>query len=723
MKVSTNISAADVLVRAWKYKYRRFRSLCLNDFTRRIEIRSWRKYLVKFVVETGSPITSELIGSWLNVAVPSIEERDLEPERVNSNLAKLIPRGFLTDNEFWKTFENLYPKDRDKLIDYSKQIIGGHVELFGWKPISVIIPGMTFEDTNFSGQSEDWRSKYYWDVDFYHKAGGCPDLDIKWLWELQRFQFLLWLGAAWKLTGEKKFSGLAREILSVWMQNLKYPFGIEWSSNLEVALRLLSILRSHIMLMDSPDWDSEFLASLVSWEYVHAIHIREELTLHHTLGNHPLGESAALLFFCLVNPGPAQSAAWEKCSFKIINQLIPRLINQDGVYAEQSTGYLKFVCEFMLPLIHLDKSKPGKFTDVTLDRIKSCLKFVQSVSDNGKSTPMIGDADSGCAIGWRLSDYWDFSWLLAAGASLLNEPGLAGGIDDFPVEAFLDTGLEGLAKFRSFSTSSRLRSGANNTTHLSSVDFPVGGYHVSTDSLFKLIFDSGPLGIYPGFGHGHADALSIIISVNNRPFLVDSGTMRYNGAPDVRNYFRGTSAHNTLTIDGQSQSQVLETFKWACGYKVHWFEPIIRSKYRIFSALLNGRSFNHQRIIVHFPDKGFLIRDRVTASGDFVMEGHLHFSPDTEIKDLCYNKFTASLEKEFLDVEFSGSPSGCSQIVHGSSNQMLGWYSRNYGQKEEGPCVKFCANAERRIDFMTVIRLPGYFLRWTDEMNSLLFLV
>jgi len=704
----------------WKYRYRRFRCLSLDDLTRRLEIRSWRKGLVKFVNNESNPITYQNIREWINFRIPSIEAANHDPKKINQNMANAIPKGFLTDLEFWKTFAELYPREKDRLIELAFGVIEGRIELFGWKSVSVSIPSLKLHDE--TALNKDWSSSYYWDINFFHSTE-CPGSDVKWLWELQRFQFLLWLGAAWKLTGDKKFASTAREILNSWMQDLKYPFGVEWSSNLEVGLRLLSISRCHIMCMNATSWDTGFLSNLVAWEYLHAIHIKNELTLHHTLGNHPLGESAALLFFCLVNPGSAQSVAWEKFSFKTINQLIPRLINQDGVYAEQSTSYLKFVCEFMLPLIYLGKSKEGKFTSLTLDRIKSCLKFVQSISDAGKSTPMIGDADSGCAIGWRLSDYWDFSWLLAAGASLLNEPGLARGIDDFPVEAFLNTGLEGLAKFRSFSTRSRLRSGANSTTHFSSVDFPFGGYHVSTDSHFKLIFDSGPLGIYPGFGHGHADALSIIINVNNMPFLVDSGTMRYNGASDVRNYFRGTSAHNTLTIGGHSQAKVLDTFKWASGYKIHWFEPIIRSEYRIFSAVLYVKSFNHQRTIVHFPDKGFLIRDIVCAGGDFLVEEHLHFSPDTEIKPLGSNKFVASLENEFLDVEFPGSPSGCAQIVHGSSNQMLGWYSRHYGQQDASACLKFSCNAKGRIDFMTVIRLPGNFLRWTDDMISLLFLI
>jgi hypothetical protein len=720
MKVSTLINACDRLVKIWKYRYRRFRSLSLNDFTRRMEIRSWRKDLVRFVEDEGITITSQIIRDWINITSPSVEGQNLGPEQVNSNLAKTIPRGFLADREFWKTFQKLYPTDTDKLIDYSNQLFAGHTELFGWKPVSVSIPQMEIKDATYLGPIEGRGSIYYWNVNYYNSEAN-PDFDVKWLWELQRFQFLLWLGAAWKITGKKKFANLAREILSAWMQNLNYPFGIEWSSNLEVGLRLLSILRCHIMCMDSPAWDKEFLSTLVAWEYLHARHVREEMTLHHTMGNHPLGESAALLFFCLVNPGLTESMVWRKFCFKTINELIPRLIYRDGVYAEQSTGYLKFVSEFMLPLIFLDKSNLESFSHVTLDRIKSSLKFVQSLSDCGKSTPMIGDSDSGCAIGWRLSDCWDFSWLLAAGSTLLSEPSLARGIVHFPVEAFLNTGLRGLNKFRSFSTRYSFRNRVNGPGRSDIEDFPVGGYHVSSDSYFKLIFDSGPLGIYPGFGHGHADALSIIMSLKNRPFLIDSGTMRYNGARDIRNYFRGTSAHNTLTIDGRSQAKALDTFKWASYYRVQWFNTIVKTEYRILTALVCVNSSYHQRTIVHFLNKGFIIRDRVKTDGDVSIEGCLHFAPDIEVHATSENKFTASLENDFLEIEFPDSCAGCAQIVRGSSDQMLGWYSRHYGQKDYNICLKYFGDAAKRTDLVTLIRLPGQSLVWTDEMNLLLF--
>ena len=45
-------------------------------------------------------------------------------------------------------------------------------------------------------------------------------------------------------------------------------------------------------------------------------------------------------------------------------------------------------------------------------------------------------------------------------------------------------------------------------------------------------------------------------------FLIDSGTYAYHSYPQWRSYFRGTSAHNTVRVDGQDQSVAAGTFQW-----------------------------------------------------------------------------------------------------------------------------------------------------------------
>ena len=193
-----------------------------------------------------------------------------------------------------KHFKDPIPSETDHLLSLAQDAVDGRIKLFGWKKVPVSVPALEPQDAEALEVVKGWDSTNYWDINFFHSKAR-PDFDVKWLWELQRLQFLLWLGAAWRLTGDNRFASVAREILDWWFDHLRYPWGVEWSSNLEVGLRLLSISRCHIMFMNSPKWDSKFISTLAAWNRLHATHLREEITLHYTLGNHQLGEASALV--------------------------------------------------------------------------------------------------------------------------------------------------------------------------------------------------------------------------------------------------------------------------------------------------------------------------------------------------------------------------------------------------------------------------------------------
>ena len=81
------------------------------------------------------------------------------------------------------------------------------------------------------------------------------------------------------------------------------------------------------------------------------------------------------------------------------------------------------------------------------------------------------------------------------------------------------------------------------------VSFPDGGYHVQRSGWDPearfLIFDCGPLG---DGGHGHYDLLSFEAHADGRPLVLDPGRGSYSEAPpNLRRWFRGTAAHNTVT--------------------------------------------------------------------------------------------------------------------------------------------------------------------------------
>ena len=111
----------------FKYRYRRLRRFNLGDVTRRLEVRAWRKDIIRFIESASEPITSQNIQKWLHFRVPSIQPSDLNPKEVNQGFKSTVPKGFLADSNFWKTFADIYPKEKDQLIELAQGVIKGEL--------------------------------------------------------------------------------------------------------------------------------------------------------------------------------------------------------------------------------------------------------------------------------------------------------------------------------------------------------------------------------------------------------------------------------------------------------------------------------------------------------------------------------------------------------------------------------------------------------------------
>jgi uncharacterized heparinase superfamily protein len=147
--------------------------------------------------------------------------------------------------------------------------------------------------------------------------------------------------------------------------------------------------------------------------------------------------------------------------------------------------------------------------------------------------------------------------------------------------------------------------------------------------------DAGPLGFLSIAAHGHADALSFTLSVGGRPVIVDAGTYVYHADKAWRDYFRGTPAHNTITIDGVDQSQSGGIFLWtlkAVTRVLEW-KPSEAGGRLVAQhdgyTRLPGQPL-HRRSI-ELTDRRLLIADEVDGQGTHDIEWRLHFHPDCTV--------------------------------------------------------------------------------------------
>ncbi|MDQ7783862.1 MAG: alginate lyase family protein [Desulfomonilaceae bacterium] len=623
---------------------------------------------------------------------------------VERALTERLPGGWWHANSFWETFEKLYPVAAKDLTDRGEAVVAGCVKVFHWKELNVPHTASWSETFEPSGEGLRWPGGHHSTIEFLHDPA-APERDVKWCWEVNRFQHLLVLGAAWRITGDERFPHTARVHLESWMDRVPYKAGVQWASNLEVGLRLLSWIRCHILCMGSGAWDKDFTCRFIQWVYLHADHLERELTVHHTEGNHLLGEAAALFQAAALYPLFSESDRRRGRALKILNRLVPRLILSDGVYAEQSTGYFRFVCEFLLPLIHLARGQGINVSESVSDRVAAGLEFIGSLPPGPRDVPHIGDSDTGLAIGWQISDYWDFRPLSAAGAVLFDRPSLCRDVDDFPAESFLMLGPEGRKSFCAMA--GKTNGSVRRTKGRGLSVFPVGGYVVTRDDRFGIVFDCGSLGIAPGFGHGHADGLSFLISYDGAPVVVDPGTGLYNGPPQWRTYFRSTTAHNTIAVDRGDQSSMLDTFRWSRPLKISR-EPELEGKdWVLLRGSVRWGGLLHRRHILHLINSGVMVLDSVEGSGTHRLDLSFNLAPGCRVTGQSGPTLSVRCAGGDLDAIVLDAAGSDVAILEGSTRPMGGWHSRYYGLIEPSVMVRMTVTTDLPASFITVFKVPG----------------
>ena len=76
----------------------------------------------------------------------------------------------------------------------------------------------------------------------------------------------------------------------------------------------------------------------------------------------------------------------------------------------------------------------------------------------------------------------------------------------------------------------------------------------------KLIFDAAGIGASYIPGHGHADTLSLELSIGKERVIVNSGISEY-AETKMRLLQRKTRSHSTIEVNGEDSSQVWNSFR------------------------------------------------------------------------------------------------------------------------------------------------------------------
>lgn len=337
--------------------------------------------------------------------------------------------------------------------------------------------------------------------------------DVKFLWEINRLNELDNLLASYVLRGDEKPLSSIKDILKQWTKENPYNKGINWFSNMEVAIRLIRLLLCLCVLPDTGKTEMKKLLDKAIAE--HYLHVKlnwlpSEKTMH--AGNHLIVEIASLAC-CEIFTGHLGKYCDK------LDREVRRQFNKDGSHFEGSTGYHVYILTALLSVevlarcFHLESPLPR-------EKMMGILVFTKSLMSPGGKVPNFGDWDDGYIFRPFRQGVTNISDIIALADMLygdIDEP-------DFSDPQY----------------------------------FKESGLIIYKDSFHIFCFKASDV----DYGHTHLDMLSIYYADDTGPVILDGGTYAYNYNRKTRDFYRSLAAHSTIVPENPLPLKTLRNFAW-----------------------------------------------------------------------------------------------------------------------------------------------------------------
>ena len=520
--------------------------------------------------------------------------------------------------------------------------------------------------------------------------------DKKITWELNRHQYFVLLGQAYWLTGDERYAKTFVEHLESWMDQNPPKVGINWASSLEVSFRSISWLWAFYFFKSSAALTPPLFNRALKFLYLQARHIETYLSTYFSPNTHLTGEALGLFYLGTVLPEFKDAKRWRETGRRILIGELDRHVKPDGVYFEQSSYYHRYTTDFYLHFLILSQANGSEVPPEVVAKLTALLDHLMYITRPDGTTPLFGDDDGGRLLMLTRRAGNDFRETLGAGAVLLERQDykfVAGGA---AAEALWLLGPEALRAHDGL----QAREPPNQSRA-----FPDGGYYVMRDDWSPtanfLFFDSGPHGT-ANCGHAHADALSFELAANGHTMLVDPGTFTYTGSKELRDWFRGSAAHNTLTIDDQSSSVPAGPFSWQRTASCRGHVWIAGSRFDYLEASHTGYKalpdpVEHLRSVLFLKGDYWIIRDQVRSAAEHQIKLWFHFNTGVAPLSSKNDVYLVSENAHSTRLQLSICAPG------GEWTRERGWVSSCYGEKREAPIFGFKLAARGATEFVTFL--------------------
>ncbi|MDH5604913.1 MAG: heparinase II/III family protein [Cyclobacteriaceae bacterium] len=504
-----------------------------------------------------------------------------------------------------------------------------------------IFVGQPAYPSQFCGDDINWNSR--------------PVPDNEWVWQLNRMYFWNAMGNVYAATGDERYAKEWCAQLTDWTR--KNPrdeaHSYAWRS-IEAGIRGHNWTGLFYRFLPSEHFTPEVLVAFMNSCYDHAEYL---MTVYRTGSNWGLMEAEGLAFIAFTFPEFKDSEKWKTEAVRRLNKEINLQVYPDGHQQELAMGYhLGCIRWFyrtweLAALNGVEEAFPTSY----IDMIEKMCEVPMKLGLPDGTNAQFGDAWAG-KPGQHTPFFreWaerfnrdDFLYLATGGEE--------GAVPENTAYALKESGLYSLR---------------------SSWD---------TDAIC-MVLKCGP----DGGGHSQPDNGTFTLSAGGRTLMPDAGSYIYSGNPEGRRWFRQTSIHQTLTLDGKNTKYAPKLLKWQPGETL----DILVVENAGYDSL------THRRSVFFVDKKYFVIVDEAigTAIGD--VDIHFQLAPGQAI----FSQDQLSVRSDFKE--------GWNVMVRTNPQKGLelteeeGWVSFVYTKKEPRPAFRYRVRktkAEQPVRFVTLV--------------------
>jgi len=552
--------------------------------------------------------------------------------------------------------------EAERVIERAEAVMRRELEFFGEK-VQLPEPFSWLADPVSKVRSP---RKDFMDIN-YRDFG--DKLSIMRVWWLNRHYHLVDLAKAYAVTEDERYAKKLTDELESWFRECAYPYGLPWTTSMEAAMRLtVWCVVYRLMKAKLPACFTEaFALSFFRVVRQHYEHVKFNRSRYSSANNHALAELTALL--CAQKTFPNLFVNEEESWAEELGKEADKQFSDKGVNLEMALSYHAFSLELLCAAAACDP----EFLEKIRPLLNSAALYLERARTTAETCGEYGDSDEAVATGLIPRDEKYYANVVKLAMALsLPEANDAEEIGE-PFQWYVCKSAPPVL------TEDRI--------HYSK---DVGMFwrgKVGEGLLVDLFFVTGPLGFGKLAAHGHADALSFVMSVNGTPVFIESGTGAYHQNRKWRKYFRSTAAHNTLEAEGESQSQDLAPFVWRENFRVEIESDDMTEEGFNLSARHYGYkkrfSLTHRRTLkLEGPSSYLEILDETLGCDSVRARQFFHVSPLCSVAQTGNKTFIIKgpgfeITMDLFDVHTA-------RFLIGDETKPLGFYSKHLGKWE--PC-------------------------------------